>query len=95
MKKSGEFLDIPQGSPTQITAPPVVEKPRKPMKGPEPFDEAEMAEMEALLGELNGHLGPCLMVIYETVLTSQIVVYPSRFLEGEVASNNFLFPADR
>jgi hypothetical protein len=95
MKKSAEFLDVPQGSPTQITAPPVAEKPRKSMKGLEPFDEAEMAEMEALLGELNGHLGPYLMAIHETVLTTQIVVYPSRFLEGEIASNNFVFPADR
>lgn len=95
MKKSAEFLDIPQGSAIEITGPPVADKPRKPMKGPEPFNEAEMAEMEALLGELNGHLGPYLMAIYETVLTTQIVVYPSRFLEGEVASNNFLFPADR
>lgn len=95
MKKSREFLDIPQGSPTQITAPPVAEKPRKPMKGLEPFDEAEMAEMEALLGELNGHLGRYLMAIHETVLTTEIVVYPSRFLEAEIASNNFVFPADR
>ena len=69
-KKSSEFLDIPQGSPTQITAPPVAEKPRKPMKGPEPFDEAELAEMEVLLGELNGHLGSYLVVIHATALTS-------------------------
>ncbi|KAF8349296.1 phospholipase D, partial [Amanita rubescens] len=80
--KNGEFLDLPQGSPTQATVPlaPIADqKPRKPMKGLEPFSEADFAEMEALLDELNGHL----------------VVYPSKFLEGEVGSDNLLFPADR
>ncbi len=36
-------------------------------------------EMEALLGELNGHL----------------VLYSTKFLEGEDVVNNFLFNADR
>jgi len=80
--KSGEFLDLPQVSPTQAAialAPVADQKARKPTKGLEPFDEADFAEMEALLEELNGHL----------------VVYPSKFLEGEVRSDNLLFPADR
>ncbi|KAI0338902.1 phospholipase D [Trametopsis cervina] len=45
----------------------------------EPFDQAEREEMERLLEELHGHL----------------VVYPTRFLEGEDIANNFLFNADR
>jgi len=52
---------------------------RKANRGIEPFDEHDREEMEQLLGELRGHL----------------VVYPTRFLEGEDASNNFLFNADR
>jgi len=45
----------------------------------EPFEAWEREEMEKLLGELRGHL----------------VVYPTRFLEGEDTANNFLFNADR
>jgi phospholipase D1/2 len=52
---------------------------RKPARGPEPFEMWEREEMEQLLGELCGHL----------------VVYPTRFLEGEDVANNFLFNADR
>ncbi|KAI0755244.1 phospholipase D [Daedaleopsis nitida] len=48
-------------------------------KGPQPFEQAEREEMECLLRELRGHL----------------VLYPTRFLEGEDVANNFLFPSDR
>ncbi|KAJ3937597.1 MAG: hypothetical protein NXY57DRAFT_1089628 [Lentinula lateritia] len=54
-------------------------KTRKSARGIEGFEKWERDEMEALLGELNGHL----------------VLYPTRFLEGEDAVNNFLFNADR
>ncbi|KIK69659.1 hypothetical protein GYMLUDRAFT_992337 [Collybiopsis luxurians FD-317 M1] len=54
-------------------------KTRKPTRGIEGFEKWERDEMEALLGQLNGHL----------------VLYPTRFLEGEDAVNNFLFNADR
>ncbi|KAJ3856607.1 phospholipase D [Lentinula lateritia] len=54
-------------------------KTRKSTRGIEGFEKWERDEMEALLGELNGHL----------------VLYPTRFLEGEDAVNNFLFNADR
>ncbi|OAX33335.1 phospholipase D [Rhizopogon vinicolor AM-OR11-026] len=52
---------------------------QKPVHGPEPFTKQERDEMEELLKEVRGHL----------------VVYPSRFLEGEDMAGNFLFPADR
>ncbi|TFK81830.1 phospholipase D [Polyporus arcularius HHB13444] len=56
------------------------DKDKKPAaKGPKPFDQAEREEMENLLNELRGHL----------------VLYPTRFLEGEDVANNFLFPSDR
>ncbi|KAI0632459.1 phospholipase D [Trametes polyzona] len=55
------------------------EKQRPTSKGPKPFDQAEREEMEHLLQELRGHL----------------VLYPTRFLEGEDVANNFLFPSDR
>ncbi|KAL5482529.1 SPO14 [Sanghuangporus weigelae] len=52
---------------------------RTPSRIDEPFEKWERDEMEKLLGQLCGHL----------------VVYPTRFLEGEDAANNFLFNADR
>ncbi|EGO24033.1 hypothetical protein SERLADRAFT_362129 [Serpula lacrymans var. lacrymans S7.9] len=52
---------------------------RKPTKGLEPFDKEEKDEMEELLNQLQGHL----------------VIYPTRFLEGEDIAENFLFNADR
>ncbi|KAI5121406.1 hypothetical protein M0805_003178 [Coniferiporia weirii] len=52
---------------------------RTPTRADEPFEKWERDDMEALLGELRGHL----------------VLYPTRFLEGEDVSNNFLFNADR
>lgn len=52
---------------------------RAPSRADRPFEKWERDEMEKLLGELRGHL----------------VLYPTRFLEGEDASNNFLFNADR
>ncbi|TFY72827.1 hypothetical protein EVG20_g164 [Dentipellis fragilis] len=51
----------------------------KKSKGEMPFSKKEKEEMEVLLGELCGHL----------------VIYPTRFLEGEDIANNFLFNADR
>ncbi|KAI6132273.1 phospholipase D [Pisolithus croceorrhizus] len=47
--------------------------------GMEPFDRAELEEMENLLKETCGHL----------------VIYPTRFLEGEDEADNFLFNIDR
>ncbi|KAF9267545.1 phospholipase D [Marasmius fiardii PR-910] len=52
---------------------------RRSGKGVEPFEKWERDEMEKLLHQLNGHL----------------VLYPTRFLEGEDIGNNFLFNADR
>ena len=52
---------------------------RTPSRVDEPFEKWERDEMEKLLGELRGHL----------------VLYPTRFLEGEDVANNFLFNADR
>ncbi|OCH94908.1 phospholipase D [Obba rivulosa] len=67
-------------TPTPQTPPATDEKGRtKKAKGVEAFDHAEREEMERLLGEIRGHL----------------VLYPTRFLEGEDMSNNFLFNADR
>ncbi|EMD31689.1 hypothetical protein CERSUDRAFT_59668, partial [Gelatoporia subvermispora B] len=67
-------------TPTPPTPPATDEKGRtKNTKGVEPFDQTEREEMERLLGEIKGHL----------------VLYPSRFLEGEDMANNFLFNADR
>lgn len=54
-------------------------KGKKPSRGTEPFEKWERDEMEKLLREVCGHL----------------VVYPTRFLEGEDVANNFLFNADR
>ncbi|KAG7088566.1 hypothetical protein E1B28_012546 [Marasmius oreades] len=54
-------------------------KARRPSKGIEPFEKWERDEMEKLLQDLNGHL----------------VLYPTRFLEGEDIGDNFLFNADR
>lgn len=71
-------------------------KTRKPARGIEGFEKWERDEMEALLGELNGHLGTeiwALPILHLTSLSS--VLYPTRFLEGEDAVNNFLFNADR
>ena len=52
---------------------------RAPSRADRPFEKWERDEMEKLLVELRGHL----------------VLYPTRFLEGEDAANNFLFNADR
>ncbi|KAF8323532.1 uncharacterized protein EI90DRAFT_3146978 [Cantharellus anzutake] len=54
-------------------------KPRRPTHLGEPLEAWERDEMEALLKETRGHL----------------VIYPTRFLEGEDVSDNFLFNADR
>ncbi|KAI0301100.1 hypothetical protein B0F90DRAFT_1810149 [Multifurca ochricompacta] len=51
----------------------------KKTRGEPPFTKQEREEMETLLHELCGHL----------------VVYPTRFLEGEDVANNFLFNTDR
>jgi phospholipase D1/2 len=52
---------------------------RKPVNGIESFTKQERDEMEELLKDVRGHL----------------VVYPSRFLEGEDVAGNFIFNADR
>ncbi|KAG2065325.1 phospholipase D [Suillus decipiens] len=52
---------------------------RKPVNGMEPFTKQERDEMEELLKDVRGHL----------------VVYPTRFLEGEDIAGNFMFNADR
>ncbi|KAI0317663.1 hypothetical protein OF83DRAFT_1276417 [Amylostereum chailletii] len=51
----------------------------KKTKGEAPFTKQEREEMEKLLGRLNGTL----------------VIYPTRFMEGEDVANNFLFNTDR
>ncbi|KAF8501365.1 hypothetical protein JB92DRAFT_2975716 [Gautieria morchelliformis] len=51
----------------------------RPSRQDEPFEQWEKDAMENLLAEVKGHL----------------VVYPTRFLEGEDVANNFLFNADR
>ncbi|KAH9080301.1 phospholipase D [Lactarius deliciosus] len=51
----------------------------KKTRGEPPFTKQEREEMETLLHELCGHL----------------VVYPTRFLEGEDVAKNFLFNTDR
>ncbi|GJJ14636.1 hypothetical protein Clacol_008902 [Clathrus columnatus] len=58
---------------------PDASEPRRPSRPDGPFEQWERDEMEALLTEVRGHL----------------VVYPTRFLEGEDVVNNFLFPSDR
>jgi phospholipase D1/2 len=52
---------------------------RRPARPDEPFEQWEREEMENLLQTVCGHL----------------VVFPTRFLEGEDIANNFLFNADR
>ena len=72
-------------------------RPRAPSRAgaTEPFDKRERVEMEALLGEVRGHLGKLnsVRVLYLTDVRK--VLYSTRFLEGEDAANNFLFNADR
>lgn len=69
-------------------------KPAKPVQ--EPFEAWEREEMEKLLGELRGHLGEqAWEAVCNIPLTLNVVVYPTRFLEGEDIANNFLFNADR
>ena len=41
-----------------VSHPSADQKPRKLTKGLEPFDKTDLEEMEKLLGEVNGHLGP-------------------------------------
>jgi phospholipase D1/2 len=71
---------------------------RKPAKGTEAF---ERWEREELLHELNGHLGTEMPFWYAFVrhepnlIERFAVIFPTRFLEGEDAANNFLFNADR
>lgn len=71
-------------------------KTRKPARGIEGFEKWERDEMEALLGELNGHLGKRDSNHFTALISSCVlVIHPTRFLEGEDAVNNFLFNADR
>ncbi|KAF8509648.1 phospholipase D [Hysterangium stoloniferum] len=64
---------------TSRTPEPRESRANRPSRPDEPFEQWERDEMEALLGQVRGHL----------------VVYSTRFLEGEDLANNFLFPADR
>ncbi|KZT27381.1 phospholipase D [Neolentinus lepideus HHB14362 ss-1] len=76
----GSASRVADGSENQASAStPTNQQTRKPAKGAEPFEKWEREEMEKLLSELNGHL----------------VIYPTRFLEGEDIANNFLFNTDR
>ena len=68
---------------------------RRPARADEPFEKWEREEMEELLHELRGHLGNNFAYIFCFVLSCPKVLYPTRFLEGEDVSNNFLFNADR
>ncbi|KAG9102619.1 Phospholipase D1 [Ceratobasidium sp. 370] len=52
---------------------------RRPTHPDEPLEQWERDEMEELLEDVKGHL----------------VIYPTRFLEGEDVANNFLFNTDR
>ncbi|KAG8909007.1 Phospholipase D1 [Tulasnella sp. 403] len=52
---------------------------RRPTNSNEPLEQWERDEFEALLEEVRGHL----------------VIFPTRFLEGEDTANNFLFNSDR
>lgn len=52
---------------------------RRPTHPDEPLEQWERDEMEELLQDVRGHL----------------VIYPTRFLEGEDVANNFLFNTDR
>ncbi|EJT98705.1 phospholipase D [Dacryopinax primogenitus] len=52
---------------------------KRPSRPDEPFEQWERDEMEGLLKRVKGHL----------------VLYPTRFLEGEDMANNFLFTSDR
>ncbi|CCO37404.1 hypothetical protein BN14_11560 [Rhizoctonia solani AG-1 IB] len=52
---------------------------RRPAHPDEPLEQWERDEMEELLQDIRGHL----------------VIYPTRFLEGEDVANNFLFNTDR
>jgi len=55
--------------------------------------------MEKLLGDLRGNLGEGFSasssLYMAALLKPQLVIYPTRFLEGEDISNKFLFNADR
>ncbi|KAG8922064.1 Phospholipase D1 [Tulasnella sp. 417] len=54
-------------------------RPRRPTNYDEPLEQWERDEFESLLEGVKGHL----------------VVFPTRFLEGEDTANNFLFNSDR
>ena len=68
--------------------------------GTEPFEKWERDAMEELLQELRGHLGMkhlfgYVLIFYSNLRLIPLVLYPTRFLEGEDVANNFLFNADR
>jgi phospholipase D1/2 len=69
----------------------------KKTKGEPPFTKQEREEMETLLGDLCGHLGwsSWFSAVLQSLINCIPVVYPTRFLEGEDAVNNFLFTTDR
>ena len=73
-------------------------RPRRPTHVGEPLEQRERDEMEGLLKEVCGHLGGRFLDLWFRRFIQaflSLVIYPTRFLEGEDVSNNFLFNADR
>lgn len=50
-------------------------KARKPVRGPEPFDQSEREEMERLLEELRGHLGRLCYLTFRVTLSDILQYY--------------------
>ena len=70
----------------------------KKTKGEPPFTKQEREEMETLLHEVCGHLGQYSSIFCRSaysIARASLVVYPTRFLEGEDVAKNFLFNTDR
>jgi len=68
---------------------------KKTARADDPFEQSEREDMERLLGELRGHLGKYYFSPSHEYCSISLVMYPTRFLEGEDIANNFLFNADR
>ncbi|KAG8706505.1 Phospholipase D1 [Ceratobasidium sp. 395] len=74
--------DVPNGKSATLSPgqnPGFETRARRPTHPDEPLEQWERDEMEELLEDIKGHL----------------VIYPTRFLEGEDVANNFLFNTDR
>ena len=80
-RRNGKEAGTPGKSPgpTSGQTPTFDSRTRRPTHPDEPLEQWERDEMEELLQNIRGHL----------------VVYPTRFLEGEDVANNFLFNTDR